>query len=168
MAAAPGNDDALDCSFAHQAGLALASVNPMLQLEESFLAFGIDVIRNRRSSDERAHGTHHQSPGEQQHVLGQDDREEMAAAVADRAEQRELPAPLEHISQDDGTEADDADQQTEAAERLERREVRVLDRVELREPRRRRDGVGADVDRPARWRQPLAPRDPPAASTSRN
>jgi hypothetical protein len=44
MAAAPGNYDAPNRSFADAAGLAFASVNPMLQLEESFFSIGIHVI----------------------------------------------------------------------------------------------------------------------------
>jgi hypothetical protein len=46
MAAAPGNDHALDWSFAHPAGLAFPPVNPVPELEESFFSVGIDIIRN--------------------------------------------------------------------------------------------------------------------------
>ena len=56
-----------------------------------------------------------------------DDREEVAAAVADGAEQRQLAPPLEHVAQQHRREPDRAEQQPEAAERLERREVGVLD-----------------------------------------
>ena len=82
---------------------------------------------------------------EQHRVLRQDDREQVPAPVADGAEQRQLAPPLEHVPQQDGGEADRADQQPQPAQRLERRQVGVLDGVELREPlrgrasRRRRD-----------------------------
>ena len=57
-----------------------------------------------------------------------DDREDVAAPVADRAEQRQLAPPLEHVAQQHGRQPDGAEQQAEPAERLERREVGVLDR----------------------------------------
>jgi hypothetical protein len=44
VAAAAGNYDALDRSLADQAGLALAAVDTVLQLEEAFCAVGIDII----------------------------------------------------------------------------------------------------------------------------
>src|SRR5580693_9507799 len=44
VAAAPGNHDALDRRLADQAGLALAAVNAMLQLEKTFFAVGINVV----------------------------------------------------------------------------------------------------------------------------
>src|SRR5450432_1338505 len=46
MAAAPGDDDPLDRRLAHAAGLALAPVNPVLELEETFFAIGIHVVGN--------------------------------------------------------------------------------------------------------------------------
>ena len=68
-----------------------------------------------------------------------------AAAVADGAQQRQLAAALEHVAQQDRGEPDGADQQPEPAKRLERREVGVLDGVELRQPLRGGHGVGAEV-----------------------
>src|SRR5262245_6684573 len=48
MRPASGHDDLLDPGFADQAGLAFASVGAVLELEETFLAIGVDVIRNGR------------------------------------------------------------------------------------------------------------------------
>ena len=48
MTAAAGNHNSLDGSFADETGLALAAVNTVLELKESFFAVGIHVIRNRR------------------------------------------------------------------------------------------------------------------------
>src|ERR1051326_5234967 len=50
MAASSADDDAFDRRLADQAGLMFAPVNAELELEEPFVAFGIDVIRNRRSA----------------------------------------------------------------------------------------------------------------------
>jgi hypothetical protein len=44
VAAATGDHDAFDGSFADEAGLAFSAVDAMLQLEESFVAVSIDVI----------------------------------------------------------------------------------------------------------------------------
>jgi hypothetical protein len=44
VAAAAGDDDSLDGSFANQAGLAFAAVDAMLELEESLFAIGVDVV----------------------------------------------------------------------------------------------------------------------------
>ena len=67
--------------------------------------------------------------------------------VADGAEQRQLAAPFEHVSQQHRGQADGAEQETQAAERLEGGEVGVLDTVEFRQPIRRPHGVGAEVAR---------------------
>jgi hypothetical protein len=47
VAAAAGDDDAFDGSFADEAGFAFATVDAVLELEESFFAVGINVIGNR-------------------------------------------------------------------------------------------------------------------------
>ena len=46
VAAASGNHDAFDRSFADEARLAFAAVDTVLQLEETFFAIGIDVVGN--------------------------------------------------------------------------------------------------------------------------
>jgi hypothetical protein len=46
VAAAAGDDDAFDGSFADQAGLGFAAVDAVLELKESFFAVGVDVIGN--------------------------------------------------------------------------------------------------------------------------
>ena len=51
MAAAPGNDDALDGSSAHEAGLAFAAIDAMLQLKKSLFSVGIYVIGNGRTPE---------------------------------------------------------------------------------------------------------------------
>ena len=102
-------------------------------------------------------------------VLGEHDREQVDAAVADRAEQRQLAPPLEHVAQQHRGEADRAEQQPEAAERLERREVGVLDPVELRQPLGGRHRVGAEVAQALLdGRGDIGRAAPPARSTSRN
>jgi hypothetical protein len=50
VAAATRDHDSLDESLAHQAGLAFAAVNSMLQLKETLFAIGIHVIGNARTS----------------------------------------------------------------------------------------------------------------------
>jgi hypothetical protein len=44
VAAASGDDDAFDGRLANQAGLALAAVDAVLQLEEPFFAVGVNVV----------------------------------------------------------------------------------------------------------------------------
>lgn len=50
MCSAAAHYDFLDRRLALQAGLALASINAMLNLKKSFFAIGIYVIRNGRSA----------------------------------------------------------------------------------------------------------------------
>src|SRR5581483_6913655 len=50
VAATPGDHNSFDGSLADQAWLAFAAVHPVLQLEESFLAIGTHVVRDRRPS----------------------------------------------------------------------------------------------------------------------
>ena len=47
MAAAARDHYSLDRSLTDEARLAFASVNPMLELEESFFAIGVHVIGDR-------------------------------------------------------------------------------------------------------------------------
>ncbi len=44
VAAAAGDDDPFDGGFAGQTGVAFAAVDAMLELEESFVAVGVDVV----------------------------------------------------------------------------------------------------------------------------
>ena len=53
--------------------------------------------------------------------------------------------PLEHVAKQHRGEPDRAEQQPQAAERLERREIRVLDAMKLRQPFGRTGRVGAEV-----------------------
>jgi hypothetical protein len=46
MTAAAGDDDALDQALAFEAGFTFTSVNPMLELEKTFVPVGVDVVRN--------------------------------------------------------------------------------------------------------------------------
>ena len=50
VTAATGDNNPLDWSFAHQARFALTAVDPVLQLEEAFLAVGIHVVANGRAA----------------------------------------------------------------------------------------------------------------------
>ena len=66
-------------------------------------------------------------PGQQQHgVFQQNQPAELPAAKSDRAEQRQFAAALQHVSQLHGRQPERAQQQPQAAEALERREIRVL------------------------------------------
>jgi hypothetical protein len=51
VAAAAGDYDAFDGSFADEAGFPFASVDAVLELEESFFAVGIDVVGDRRATE---------------------------------------------------------------------------------------------------------------------
>jgi len=51
MATTPGNDDPFDRRVTNQAGLALPTVHPMLQLEKPFFAIGIHIVANRRTAE---------------------------------------------------------------------------------------------------------------------
>ena len=72
----------------------------------------------------------------------------MAGVVADGAHKRQLAAPLQHVAQQHRAEADRAEDEPQPAERLERRQVRVLHLVERIEPRARRDGIDTVVGQP--------------------
>ena len=50
MAASAGDHDALDGRLTDQAGLSLPAINSMLQLEKTFPAVGVNVIRDRRTA----------------------------------------------------------------------------------------------------------------------
>src|SRR5215468_3917634 len=50
MCPPPSDDDLFDFLLTYQAGLAFAAVDAMLQLEESFLAIGINIVGDRRST----------------------------------------------------------------------------------------------------------------------
>ena len=51
MTAASGDHHTFDRSLAYQARFAFPPVNAMLELEKSFLAVGIHIVRNGRSSE---------------------------------------------------------------------------------------------------------------------
>jgi len=44
-----GNNDPLNGRLANQAGLAFPSIDTMLELKETFIAVGVNVIRNTRA-----------------------------------------------------------------------------------------------------------------------
>ena len=50
MAAASRDDDPLDRPFTDEARFALPTVHPMLQLEKSFFAVGVNVVTDRRAT----------------------------------------------------------------------------------------------------------------------
>src|SRR5271165_1479006 len=50
MTAATCDDNPFDGCAAHQAGFALARIDPMLQLEESLAPFGINIVADRRAA----------------------------------------------------------------------------------------------------------------------
>ena len=56
MAAAPGNDDALNWRFANKAGFHFAAIDTMLELEESFFSIRVNIIRNRRTAQRYGFG----------------------------------------------------------------------------------------------------------------
>ncbi len=51
VAAASGDDDTLDRSLADEAWLGFTSIDTVLELEESFFAVGINIVRNRRAAE---------------------------------------------------------------------------------------------------------------------
>src|SRR5438309_606830 len=51
MAAASGDYDSLDWSFADKAGLAFPSINSVLELKKSFFAIGVHVVGNTRAAE---------------------------------------------------------------------------------------------------------------------
>ena len=67
-------------------------------------------------------------------MLTQHQPSQRFCAEADRQQQRQLTAPVQNIAQHHHAQARAAEQQAQPAEHLERAEVGVLHRVELREP----------------------------------
>ena len=51
MTAASCDDNPLDGSSAHQTWLPFSAVHAMFQLEESFAAFGVNVVADRRAAE---------------------------------------------------------------------------------------------------------------------
>src|SRR5438445_8215811 len=51
VAAAAGDDDSFDGRLADETGLGLAAVHPVLELEESFFAIGVHIVRDGRASE---------------------------------------------------------------------------------------------------------------------
>src|SRR5690348_10750503 len=51
MAAAAGDNNPLDRSVAHQAGLGLPAVNSVLELKEALLAVGVNIVTDGRSAE---------------------------------------------------------------------------------------------------------------------
>src|SRR5262245_41900710 len=83
---------------------------------------------------ERRHEPDAETSGDERDVFAEQQPLERAAAESRGAEQRQLTAPLEDVPRDDRHQADDAEHEAQAAECLERGEVRVFDlmvRVEL-------------------------------------
>src|SRR5690349_12792513 len=58
----------------------------------------------------------------------------MTFAVADRLEQRQFTPPFENVAEQHGADAERAEDETERAESLERREIRVFDLLIGAEP----------------------------------
>lgn len=58
MAAAPANHYPLDWTFTDQASLPFTPVHPMLELEKTLFAVGIDVIGNGRSPESNGFAKH--------------------------------------------------------------------------------------------------------------
>ena len=104
-------------------------------------------------------GTSGQAAADDEQVLGDRHQQEVRPAVADSGQQRQLAPPLEHVAQQHRRQADRAEQQTETAERLERRQIRVLDAVERRE-------VLAGLERRRRRRRSVPARSPDATSAT--
>ena len=64
--------------------------------------------------------TRQQTAPHQQHVLGHDHHQHMAAAESNRTEQRQLPSSLEHVAKEHGGQANRAEHEPQATERLKR------------------------------------------------
>ena len=72
----------------------------------------------------------------------------MAGVVADRPHQGELAAALQHVAQQNRAEPERAEDETESAQGLKGREIRVLDTMKRREAFRGRDDVESEIDQP--------------------
>src|SRR5215813_3794083 len=62
MTAASCDDNPLDRGSAHQTWFSFASIDPMFQLEEPFLAVGVNVVADRRASGLDCLAQHLQQP----------------------------------------------------------------------------------------------------------
>ena len=89
---------------------------------------------SRRDGERGGRGAAGQAEYQQGSVLGQHHHGEVTGPVPDRAQQGQLPPPLQHIAQQHGGEPDSAEHKPEPAECAESRQVRVLDAVESGEP----------------------------------
>ena len=78
-------------------------------------------------------------------AFGRDERAQVARGESDGPEQAELASPLEHVARQDRGQPERPQQQPQRAERLERREIGVLDLVIRGEPRPRVGDVHAEV-----------------------
>ena len=86
----------------------------------------------------RAAATPMASAGDdEREMLAEDEALQVPARITGGAEQRQLAPPFQDVARDDRGEADDAEHQAEAAQRLKRREVRVLDAMIRLQPTRR-------------------------------
>ena len=91
---------------------------------------------NRRRGGERcAQGAGRQPHQKQERVLRQHHREQMPRAVPHRAQQGQLPSPLQHVAHQHRRQSHGAQDQPQTAERAERRKVRVLYLVETGQER---------------------------------
>ena len=88
------------------------------------------------------------------------------AAVADRGEQRHLAPPLEDVAHHDRAEAERAEHEPERAQRLERRQVGVLDRLIAAQPLGRIDHDEAGVGEPVFEQRGRPPRCAPGRRRS--
>ncbi len=91
------------------------------------------VEGRRRDREDGGQGADCQAPSKQQQILAQNNPNDVRSLVAHGGEQRELASSLEDVPEQHGREAERADDQPKSPQRLERRDVGVLNRVELRE-----------------------------------
>ena len=98
----------------------------------------------RRHRDDRAAGAGGEPRHQQEQRLGPDHHRDVPRVVADGAQQRQLAPALEHVPEHHRGEPDRPEQQPEPAQRLERREVGVLDPVKRVEPLDRAHRVDAE------------------------
>ena len=76
------------------------------------------IEKHRRDRDQRAERADDQSADQQQHVLGHDHRQEVRLRVAERAKQRQLSPPFEHVPKQDRAEPERSQHQSQPAKHL--------------------------------------------------
>ncbi len=100
VAAAAGDYDAFDGSFADEAGLAFATVDAVLELKEAFFAVGVDVVGNGGATEGNCFAENFLDGCEQLGKLIASDGGGAAARADSGAEQRFIGINVAHAAQE--------------------------------------------------------------------